>query len=293
MSSLRLIFCGDDFGCNMNVNAAIVRAHEHGVLTSASLMVTGAALPDAVARARSYPALAVGLHVAVSHVSGALTRAEAPHLIDALGRLPQDPYLTGVRYFLDPWLRAELRREMTAQFDLYRATGLRLAHVDGHFLLHLHPVVFDLLLPLAEAYGVPGIRLPRDDLRLGLSVDRSRRTRKVTWASLYGLLCWLARGRLRRSTLVVTDRVYGLLHLGRMHEPVVLGLIRGMPAHVLSAELFFHPSTQKVARPFGANAGDLAALLSPRVRAAVRERGAMLANYPDLARARGGGRRNS
>lgn len=48
-----LIVTADDFGAAVEVNEAVEHAHRKGVLTCASLMVTGAAADDAVARAAS------------------------------------------------------------------------------------------------------------------------------------------------------------------------------------------------------------------------------------------------
>lgn len=286
MNTLRLIFNGDDYGHAPSINAAIVQAHEQGVLTSTSLMVTGNALKDAVRRAREHPTLAVGLHVVITGARSVLPPYELPHLVDAQGRLPRNPFLEGVRYFLDPALRAELRREISAQFEKFLATGLRLAHVDGHYFLHLHPVVFSILIPLAERYGAHGIRLAPDDLRLTLALDRARMAGKVTWASVYALLCRLAGRRLQQSPMASTDRVYGLLQTGHMHEDFVAGLVRRISPDVHSAELYFHPCTQSMGSPYGPNPGDLEALLSPRVRLAISERGAQLTNYAALAASR-------
>lgn len=286
MGDLRLIFNGDDFGRATSINAAIIQAHTRGVLTSASLMVTGDALADAVARAREHPTLAVGLHVAVNGARGALPASQVPHLVSAQGYLPRNPFLAGVRFFLDPTLRAELRREITAQFERFADTGLPLAHVDGHYLMHLHPTIFPMLISLAEQYGAPGIRLPRDDLRLTLALNRKRLAGKVTWASTYALLCRLAERRLAHSPLAFTDRVYGLLQTGQMHEAFVAGLVRRISQSVRSAELYFHPCTHPLSEPFGPNPGDLAALISPQVRQAVHARGAQLISYADLAAAR-------
>ncbi len=58
-----LIVNADDFGRSAEVNAGIVRAHEDGVVTSASLMVRWPAAADAAAYAREHPSLAVGLHL--------------------------------------------------------------------------------------------------------------------------------------------------------------------------------------------------------------------------------------
>lgn len=283
MNGLRLIVNGDDYGRALSINAAIVRAYEEGVLTSASLMVTGDAVDDAVARAREHPGLAVGLHLAVNDGQGTLQPCQAPHLLDAQGRLPRDPIRAGMACFFSRAVRLELRREITAQLERFLDTGLPPSHVDGHYLMHLHPTVFATLTPLAERCGFQGLRLPRDDLRLTLGLDRRHVAGKAAWASVYWLLCRLAEQRLKRSSLAVTDRVYGLLQSGCMHEAFVVGLLQRIPLAVRSAELYFHPSTQPWDEPQGPNPGDLAALLSPRVRRAVQERGARLTNYAALA----------
>ena len=53
----------DDFGISEGVNCGIIEAHEHGIVTSASLMVRWPAAPQAAAYATAHPDLSVGLHV--------------------------------------------------------------------------------------------------------------------------------------------------------------------------------------------------------------------------------------
>ncbi len=282
MGDLHLILNGDDFGRAESINEAIIRAHREGVLTSASLMVTGAAFEDAVERARRHPTLAVGLHLVLVDADGRVPASRMRRFAHAMAELPKDPFLAGLRCFLSPRARAEVLSEMTAQFECFLEAGLPLAHVDAHYLFHLHPTILWLLVPLAERYGVPGMRLPRDELRLTLRLNRQRLASKVTWASVYALLNRLAERRLRCSTLAFTDRVYGLLQSGRMHEPFVSNLVRHIPPKVHSAELYFHPSTCSLGEPYGPNPGDLAALLSPALRSAIEERGAALTSYAAL-----------
>jgi len=57
-----LIVNGDDFGQSAGSNAGVVAAYEHGVLTSASLMVRWPAAIAAAEYARTHAGLAVGLH---------------------------------------------------------------------------------------------------------------------------------------------------------------------------------------------------------------------------------------
>ncbi len=62
----QVIITADDFGRSRAINAAIIRAHREGILTSASLMVAGDAWEEAVELAHANPTLAVGLHLVVS-----------------------------------------------------------------------------------------------------------------------------------------------------------------------------------------------------------------------------------
>ena len=58
-----LIVNADDFGLSAGVNRGIIRAHEQGILTSASLMVYWPAAPEAAEYALKHPGLSIGLHV--------------------------------------------------------------------------------------------------------------------------------------------------------------------------------------------------------------------------------------
>lgn len=53
----RAIISADDFGMSVEVNEAIEQAHINGVLSTASLMVSGPAAQDAVERAKRLPSL--------------------------------------------------------------------------------------------------------------------------------------------------------------------------------------------------------------------------------------------
>ncbi len=277
---MQVIFNADDFGCSSHINQAVIRAHREGVLTSASLMITGDAVDEAVALARETPTLAIGLHLVLVAGRPASPPSAIPHLVDRRGHLLGDPVRAGVRYFLSRRAQEELHRELVAQFERFTATGLPLSHVDSHLHFHMHPRVFDLLVPLAERYGARGLRLPRDDLWLSLRYDRDRIGVKVLWALFFRGLCARAMARLRYRHLVVAQRVYGLMQSGRMEEAYVAEVLRRLRAP--SAELYFHPTLGPERDPWGPNPGDLATLLSPRIRRIIEERGLRLATYATL-----------
>jgi len=284
---MQVVFNADDFGRWPTINAAVALAHRQGVLTSASLMVTGEAVAEAVALAREVPTLAVGLHLVLAGGRAALPPKEISHLVDSRGHFPPDPAQAGLRYFFSRAARAELACELAAQFERFAATGLPLSHVDGHMHLHVHPTVFDLLLPLAEQYGARGIRLPRDELRPALRCDRRGAGPKIVWTMVFNLLCRRCLSRLaaRRAAgggrgLAVTHRVFGLLQTGQMREAYVVEVLRGL--RVPTAEIYCHPATQETGEALGPNPADLATLLSPAVREVIVTRGLRLSTYPEI-----------
>ena len=61
-----LIVNADDFGRSSGINSGVARAHDEGIVTSASAMVRWPAAEEAAELSQARPALSVGLHVDLS-----------------------------------------------------------------------------------------------------------------------------------------------------------------------------------------------------------------------------------
>lgn len=285
MSARRLIVSADDFGMSAGVNAGILRAHTAGILTETSLMVTGRAVDDAVALARATPTLSVGLHLVLAQGHAASMAARVPRLVDAGGEFGTNPIGAGMRYFFTPGIRAELRREVAAQLEAFLATGLPLSHVDGHVTVHMHPVIVDILVDLCARHGVRAVRLPREPLGAALRYDRRHLARKLFEGAAFTILSGWAAPRLHRAGLRHPDRIYGLHQTGHVDEDYVLSVLDALPSG--TSEIYCHPALlddeARRWRPSDyASEQELAALTSPRVRAAIAQRGIELISYRDL-----------
>jgi chitin disaccharide deacetylase len=272
---------GDDFGFSEGVNSAIIQAHTQGVLTSTSLMVTGAAFEQAVDLARSHPSLGVGLHLTLVCGQSALPARKIPHLVDPKGSFSENPGLAGLQYQFNRAARRELRLEIRAQLEKFRQTGLPLSHVDGHLHLHVHPVVISILIELSAEFGIRVIRLPLDELRLALKLDSTSWVAKVMGWAVFAQLRRLAQPQLKKAGIVVVERVYGLSQSGDMTEAYLMGLISGIQAN--SVEIYLHPAIaipgEPLNGPVGSGEQELAALLSDRVRDGFAIAGFTLTNY--------------
>jgi hopanoid biosynthesis associated protein HpnK len=272
-----LVVTGDDFGSSADVNGAIVGAHRLGVLTAASLMVTGAAAEEAVALARENPTLAVGLHLVLVDGRAALPMGQIPNLVGPGGLFPRSPLRAGLRYRFSRAARSELRLEIREQLEGFRRTGLRLDHLDGHHHLHLHPVVIDVLLELSREFEIPTIRLPSEELGTAFALDRHNRIRNAVWSPIFRALRRRAAVRLASAGIGFAHRVYGLFATGAVDEAYLLRLLPRMRG--TRVELYAHPS---LAEADGGRA-ELDALLSPRVRDAIRENGFRLAGRIEVS----------
>ncbi len=131
-----LIFNADDFGAATGVNRGILECHTRGVVTSASLMVTGRSVHEAVSMSRDHPALAIGLHWDV------WGEDERQFDIDALSVV-----------------RDEFHRQMDRFHDLM---GRMPTHIDSHRHAHREMKLMPVFRELVKPLGVP----LRDDGRV-------------------------------------------------------------------------------------------------------------------------------
>jgi hopanoid biosynthesis associated protein HpnK len=280
-----LILSGDDFGLSQQVNAGIVRAHRHGILTDASLMVTGPAWREAAELARANPRLSVGLHVTLAQGKSVLPPHLLPSITDFGGNFPDDPTLAGLRYFFSPRAREQVYEECRAQIERFLATGLTLTHLDGHLNIHMHPVVCDALIALMQEYGIPAMRVTHEDLSVSLAFDARQRLRKRREAFIFSRLAQRAKRKLRAARLAFPDTLFGLHQSGQVDEPYLLHLLPKLQPGV--TELYCHPALlpcPEVARwtPTYRRADELAALTSERVRTTVDALGIAVVSYRDL-----------
>jgi chitin disaccharide deacetylase len=264
-----VIFNADDFGASAATNAAAMRAHREGVLTSASLMVAEPGCEDAARLAREHHTLSVGLHLALTDGCAASAIRDIPHLVDADGRFAANPAVGGPRWYFSGACRREIATEIGAQFARFAETGLAMAHVNGHQHAHLHPVVWREMVRRCTEHGVRWVRIPWEEPRgRGTAVPMRR---LGEWVFLRAMAKWCRRDAARHG-LRYADRVYGHLRTGMMTAEYVARLLGELGGAV--NEIYLHPGTPH-AQPLAGNEPgmdvDLDALLSDAVRRRIDE----------------------
>jgi hopanoid biosynthesis associated protein HpnK len=190
----------------------------------------------------------------------------------------------GVRYFTLPHVRRQLEAEIRAQFSAFARTGLALDHVNAHKHFHLHPTLLGMLLRIGREFGVTAVRVPDEPLWFAA---RHGGWTAGTAAALLTPWVALMKARLRAAGMTHNDRIFGIAASGAMDESNVLDVIDRLLPGV--TELYLHPA---MAGSFVSpsmsryrHADELAALLSPRVRAAIADAQVRRGGYADVPRA--------
>ena len=231
MAARRLIINADDFGLTGGVNRAIAEAHSRGVVTSATLMATGAAFDNAIARAKENPRLSVGCHVLLVDGTPASRAAALPSLVNG------DQFQNSLARFAHAALRgrlnaSEITVEVAAQIQKLQKAGVEVSHVDTHKHTHMFPAVLRPLLEAARQCGVRAVRNPFAPLKPLAWAHLARRPRLWTrYSEVRALRGFFAgfRRTVAEMGMRTTDGSFGVLGTGALDEKLFASICGCIP----------------------------------------------------------------
>lgn len=289
----RLIINADDFGLTAGVNRAIVEAHEHGVVTSATLMANGPAFDEAIGLAQSRPRLGVGCHVVLVDGAPLLNKTDVASLLDSGGDSSVGPrFREGITRFgalalMGRLAADEIEAEATAQIRKLQSAGVSVTHLDSHKHTHLFPHVLRPLLRAAANCGVRAIRNPLERMQ-GSQLAASPSLWK-RWAEV-GLLRSLARQfreAVQQSGISTPDGTLAIVATGSLNERLLRLMVENLPDGTW--ELVCHPGyndadLQKVhTRLRESREHELRILTSSSTRDLLAANGVELVSFRELA----------
>lgn len=256
-----------------------MRAFQDGIVTSASLLVTGSAFEDAVALAQQNPKLDIGLHLALVEERSVLGPDVLPTLVDETGRFPRTSAEFIQRAILGGISWHEVEQEIAAQIALFEKTGLRLSHLNSHQHLHMFPPVFQIVRRLGRWMDNVWIRNSAGPWRKSPDASLGR------WAQRLGLnlTCLAARGLRDRSQPQMPDGLYGFEVSGCLTRSALKQILRRIPDGLY--ELICHPGEDDADTRTRYNhwgyqwAEELQTLTAPQTRVIVEEQGIVLTSF--------------
>jgi predicted glycoside hydrolase/deacetylase ChbG (UPF0249 family) len=270
---IRLVVNADDLGFDAAIDRGIFRAHQEGIVTSASLLVTGRAAAAAVRQAQAQ-GLPLGVHLCLTSM---LPPASVPSTIPSL--VPGGRFRKSWPQVVAAWASGQLKLDQVkVEFEAQIARALDLGaapdHLDGHQHLHLLPGLCEVAQAVAAEAGLP-LRWPREGPRL----DWLFRPGPGLKTLLLRALSAFDAGPARKVAGI------GIFEAGALNEDGLMRLLLELPDGEF--ELGCHPGAEVSQIPELPDwrydwEQELQALCSPRIRQLVQARGIQLCSYPEL-----------
>jgi predicted glycoside hydrolase/deacetylase ChbG (UPF0249 family) len=288
----RLIVNADDFGLTAGVNRAIMEAHRHGIVTSATLMANSRAFAEAAQLARSAGGrLSVGCHIVLLDGEPVLPPDKVPTLLQRAnhGRLRDSLNDFAIASLRRKLQSDEIEAEAMAQIDRIQRSGIEPSHFDTHKHAHMFPAVLRPLLRAAASRGVRAVRNPFGQVwpvpLSSLVVSRRLWTRVAQLNALRNL------GRKFKETVAsygvgTTDGSLGVAATGILDLKLFAAMIENMPEGTW--EFVCHPGYSDTeldgvrTRLRQSRQQELQLLTSPEARELLRRRGIELITYREL-----------
>lgn len=197
----RLILHSDDFGLHAEVNRGILEAATNGVLTSASLLVNGLAVDDAIEGLHLCPQLGVGLHLNILRGRPLSNPEDVPSLVNGDGKFVNSIEKLLVRSLLGRISRDEVLKEYRAQLQYLLERGVTPTHFDGEKHTHiLFPEAVWAVQKLTRESGIKKVRMVNETAlierlnNLGIKTDaklsQRLKLRLLEWRSAHARSAW-------------------------------------------------------------------------------------------------------
>jgi predicted glycoside hydrolase/deacetylase ChbG (UPF0249 family) len=249
----RLIVNADDFGRTAGVNAGVLEAHRHGIVTSATVLVLEPAAAAGIREAAAAtPDLSLGMHFALT---GGGPPASDPR---AVPRLAPGGVFRRNREELPEMLPVEeIEAELSAQITAFEGlAGRSPTHLDSHHHVALHPSVAPVFAAVAKTRSLP-VR-----------------------ASSEG-----ARAALRTAGVRTPDRFVDAFYAGGATASTLARILEELPEG--TTELMCHPGRADAALRAGSTYVDerereIEILCDPALRRLAEQRGIRLIGFDRL-----------
>ena len=278
----KLIINADDFALHHSVNKGIITASEEGVLTSTSIIPSGAFFDEAVKMAILNKKIGIGVHLTLVHERPILPIARVKSLITTKN-LFHNNYLEFIKKMLNNEINyQEVYAELSAQIKAVQKTGITITHLDSHQHLHILPKITDIVLQLAQEYNIKSIRIP--DEALFFTGGYPWTVNRMIGRTGLSILAKMARLKIGKN-LFMPDHFFGMLAGGNMKEEYLLQIIKTLPAGI--TEIMMHPaeSNFEMKKHYYWDycwQDELKALLSERIKKEIKAQKIELISFGDL-----------
>ena len=271
-----LVVTADDVGLHPGMTLGSVKAHDEGIVTACSVVANGRAFAHAVELLRDRPRLDIGVHLTLVGERPLSPPEGIRSLVDRRGAFLRDFRAFTKRYLLGGIVAAEVEEELRRQIERLLDAGLNVIHANSHQHLHVLPRIFEIVVRLADEYGIGFVRIPYEPTAV----------RRLSLRSLQiGILNGIGRrARRRLDSIRTADRTVGILDAGRLTAERLVRILQDVEG---TTELVCHPGIDDSALTAEYDWGygwdrEIEALCDVRVRGELQAGGISLTSFSAL-----------
>jgi predicted glycoside hydrolase/deacetylase ChbG (UPF0249 family) len=208
-------------------------------------MANGEAFEEAVAMARRATRLSVGVHLNLTQGVPVSPPSAVPSLVDARGRLYLTPGRLLGRLITRRINLLEIELELQEQIVKVLRAGIIPTHLDGHKHVHILPGISEIVIRLAQEFGIPSVRCPLEEFPMAVRLPHGPRDPQTSVLKQYLVgraVSWFARRfrlRLSRAELVWPAHFFALTETGFLNTKTLENILERLPEGV--SELMCHP----------------------------------------------------
>lgn len=158
-----LVINADDFGWDEDTARCTIDLFERGMITSASIMTDRPATMMALDYAKkNQHRFSFGLHFNLVDGHPAVSRPLPRSLIENNSDLFPSSKIQRLRALTFRFKPAEIIRELNAQLNILKSSGINVVHVDSHGNMHKIPQVILSMRQTLKAQGIKHVRIPQN-----------------------------------------------------------------------------------------------------------------------------------
>lgn len=150
----KIIINADDLGLSPGVNRAILKAHNEGFLSHASLMANTDYFDDAIEEIIPHcKNLQIGVHVNLT-----CAKALFPNNILAEKGFLKNDFVKLLFKRKTKEVLKSIENEIELQILKIKENGIEISHIDGHEHVHIIPSINKIVRKLSKKHSIPRIR---------------------------------------------------------------------------------------------------------------------------------------
>lgn len=233
----KLIINADDAGLSDDINKAIRRGFQEGVITSSSIIACGEAFKQATEMFHVIKKTNVGVHLTLTGSFLPITTDKAIASLTEDGKFLKDYQSLLYKYLGQGINMDEVALEFNSQIDKVRKEGLSISHLDSHEHIHLFPKILEVVIRIAKENNIKYIRVPAEPTNVFLKEFKLKDV--VRYSGLKAFVLG-AKKKAQDNGLLCNDFFWGHFHSGRLNGEILSFILDNLKPGI--NELCVHPA---------------------------------------------------